>query len=103
MEMTSYKRAAAGLGAALLTLFAGSMAAARSGDGYGCLLSHAPFNTHRIVTICTAHTQEAVARLSAAGCDPATMSDAAMRAQCSAMTGETPEAFGNHPGGVGGR
>ena len=85
--MTSYKLAAAGVGAALLTLLAGSAAVARSGDGYGCLLSHDPSNTHRIVTICTAHTPEAVARLSAAGCDPTTMSDTAMRAQCAAMIG----------------
>jgi hypothetical protein len=101
--MNSYKLAATGLGAALLTLSAGSIAAARSGDGYGCLLSHAPFNTHRIVTVCTAHTPEALARLNATGCDPAAMSDTAMRAQCAAMTAETPEPFGDHPGGVGSR
>ena len=101
--MTSYKLAAAGLGAAMLTLFAGSMAAAGSGDGYGCLLSREPFNVHHVVTVCTARTREAVARLNAAGCDPATMSDAAMRAQCAAMNGETPRHVGNHPGGAGGR
>lgn len=97
--MTCYKLGA-GLGAAVLTLFAGSMAAAGSGDGYGCLLSRAPFNVHRVVTVCTARTPAALARLSAAGCDPATMSDAAMRAQCAAMRGETPEHFGDHPGGA---
>ena len=101
--MTSYKLVAAGLGAALLTLFAGSMAAAQSGDGYGCLLSRAPLNTHRVVTVCAAHTREALARLAAAGCDPASMSDAAMRAQCAAMTSGPPEHFGDHPGGAGGR
>jgi hypothetical protein len=101
--MTSYKLATAGLGAALLTLFAGSMAAARSGDGYGCLLSRTSSNVHRVVTICTAHTPAATARLAAAGCDPAVMSDAAMRAQCAAMAGEAPEHFGGHPGGAGSR
>lgn len=101
--MTSYRLAATGVGAALLTLFAGSMATARSGDGYGCLLSHAPFNVHRIVTICTARTPAAFARLTAAGCDPASMSDEAMRAQCAAMAGEPPGHFGNHPGGAGSR
>jgi len=85
--MTSYKLAAAGLGAAVLTLFAGSMAAARSGDGYGCLLSREPFNVHHVVTVCTARTPAALARLSAAGCDPAMMSDAVMRARCAAAGG----------------
>ncbi|MDB5479860.1 MAG: hypothetical protein JWO83_913 [Caulobacteraceae bacterium] len=101
--MTSYKLAAAGVGAALLTLFAGSVAAARSGDGYGCLLSRASSNVHRIVTICTARTPSALTRLAAVGCDPASMSDAAMRAQCAGMTRESPEHFGDHPGGVGSR
>ena len=101
--MTNFNLAAIGLGAALLTLSAGSMAAARSSDGYGCLLSRASSNVHRIVTVCTAHGPEAATRLSAAGCDPATMSDAAMRAQCAATAAEPPAHFGNHPGGTGSR
>ena len=92
--MTSYKLAVASVGAALLTLFTGSMAAARSGDGYGCLLSRASSNVHRVVTTCTARTPAALARLTAAGCDPAMMSDAAMRAQCAAMTREPPAGAG---------
>jgi hypothetical protein len=79
---------AAGIAAALFTLFAGSIAfgAAPSGDGYECLLSRAPSNTHRIVTVCNAHTPEALARLRAAKCDPAVMGDAGLRDQCAAMT-----------------
>ena len=88
--MTSYKIAAAGVAAALFTLFAGTIAfaEARSGDGYECLLSHAPFNTHHIVTACNAHTPEARARLQAAKCDPPMMSDATMRDLCTAMMGD---------------
>lgn len=84
--MTSFKTAAGGVAAALFTLFAGSiaLAAPQSDDGYACLLSHSPQNAHRIVTVCTAHTAEALARLRASKCDPALLSDAAMRGQCTA-------------------
>ena len=84
--MTTNQLAAAGVAVGLFALLSGSVAfATQSGDGYQCLLSHAHFDSHRIVTTCTGHTPEAVAPLEAAKCDPAMMRDAAMRAQCKAM------------------
>ena len=82
---------AAGIATALATLFVGTAVLAAqspaSGQGYQCLLTHAPFESHRVITVCHAKTPDALARLRAAKCDPATMSDAAMRAQCEAMRG----------------
>jgi hypothetical protein len=103
--MTSYKFATRGVAAVLFSLLASAtaLAAGQSGNGYHCLLTRRASDTHRVVTICDARTPEALARLSAAGCDPATMSDAAMRALCATLTGETPAHFGNHPGGAGSR
>jgi len=103
--MTNYKIAVRGAAAAVFTLLASAsaFAAAHPGDGVGCLLSRNASDVHRVVTICFGRSAEARARLRAANCDPATMSDAAMRALCATMTGELPEHFGNHPGGAGGR
>lgn len=98
--MTNSKLAVAGFATTVLTLFVGSIAfaAQSSGEGYRCLLTHAPFQTHRIITVCDARTPEAMARLHVAKCDPAMMGDTAMRAQCAAMmsdhqgNGSTPTA-----------
>ena len=60
--MTTNQLAAAGVAVGLFALLSGSVAfATQSGDGYQCLLSHAHFDSHRIVTTCTGHTPEAVA------------------------------------------
>lgn len=81
--MTSYKFAIRGLAAILFGLLAGATASAASHSdrGYGCLLSRAFSNVHRVVTVCVARSPEARARLTASNCDPA-MSDAAMRVLC---------------------
>lgn len=103
--MTNYKIAVRGAAAAVFTLLASAsaFAAAHPGDGVRCLLSRNFSDVHRVVTICVGRSAEAQARLGAADCDPATMSDPAMRALCAAITGERPAHFGNHPGGAGGR
>ncbi len=88
--MNKSRSMSVGIAAAMLTLFAGSVASAasHSGDGFQCLLSREPFNTHHIVTVCAGGPPEAMARLRASNCDPARMSDAAMRSQCLAMISE---------------
>lgn len=85
-----FSKHAAGVAVALFTLTAGSIAiaAAQSDSGYKCLLSHAPFDVDRAVTVCTARSPEALAGLRAANCDPATKSDAAMRVRCAAINSE---------------
>ena len=100
--MTNSKSMSVGIAAVLLTLFAGSVASAAShnGDGFQCLLSRSPFNTHHIVTVCTGRTPEAMARLRASTCDPARMSDAAMRVQCLAMMSE-PKGNASKPASAG--
>jgi hypothetical protein len=85
MKMTNSKLVSAAIAASLTLLAASGANAARS--GFGCLLAHAPLDTHRVTTICAARTAEAKARLRAANCDPAVMSDQAMRDLCKALMG----------------
>ena len=90
--MTNSKLAAAGVATALLTLFAGSMAAAETastGGGYQCVQARMPAShTRPLVTICAGRAQDAQAQMRAADCDPRTKGEAAMRAQCLAMMGD---------------
>ncbi len=91
--MTRYNLAAGVAGSLFVLLAGGALAAATSaplGERLRCLLAHAPSNPHHVVTICDGRTPQAQARLRAANCDPAMMSDSAMRAQCLAMMSEHP-------------
>ena len=100
--MTPSKLSTAGIAAVLTAVLAGSaaFAAGQSGGGYACLLSRERSNTHHVVTVCTARTPEAITRLRAADCDPAKLSDAAMRVECMAMRGD-PRDGGTKPAAAG--
>jgi hypothetical protein len=83
--MTNFKHVAAG---AVFFALAGSAAfAAHSAGEYACQ-TWSPAKTGRTVTHCVTWIHEAAARMRAGSCDPATMSDAVMRAQCAAMMGD---------------
>jgi hypothetical protein len=90
--MTNSMLAAAGVATTLLTLFAGSMAAAETastGDGYQCVQARMPAShTRPLVTVCAGRAQNAQTQLRAADCDPRTKGEATMRAQCLAMMGD---------------
>ncbi len=85
--MINFKRTAAGGSAILFALLAGSVAeaSAHGPDRVRCLLSRNYSNTHQVVTICDGRTAEGAARLKVASCDPAMMSDSAMRKRCAEM------------------
>ena len=86
--MTRYDLTAGAAGTLLVLLAGGALAAttsAPSGERLRCLLAHAPANPHHVVTVCDTRTPEGLARLRAAKCDPAMLSDWAMRTQCLAM------------------
>ena len=78
--MTNFKHVAAG---AVFFALAGSVAFAAGGDPV--CQTWSPAKTGRTVTHCATWTREAAARMRAGGCDPAKMTDAAMRAQCATM------------------
>ena len=79
--MANYKHLTA---AAVFVMFAGSVAAAHGAGGYLCQRWN-PTKGSPPVTHCVTWTHEAAARMAAANCDPAMMSDAAMRAHCMAL------------------
>jgi hypothetical protein len=82
--MTIHKLSAVG---ALVVALGGPAAfAAHNAGAYVCQTWN-PAKTGRAVAHCVTWTREAAARMRAAGCDPATMGDAAMRVQCEAMMG----------------
>jgi hypothetical protein len=83
--MTNPKLAAAGIGAALFTLLAGSLAVAGQPAPAFCQTGN-PTKVGRAVTHCVAWTHEAAARLRAANCEPSIGGGGAMRAQCLAMS-----------------
>ena len=83
--MTIHKLSAAG---ALIVALGGSTAAAAHGAGDYVCQTWSPAKTGRTVTHCATWTHEAAARMRAAGCDPAKVGEAAMRAQCAAMMGD---------------
>lgn len=74
-------------GAILAALIASAAFAAHGAGDYVCQ-AWSPAKTGRTVTHCITWSREAAAQMRAAGCDPAMMSDAAMRAQCAAMMAE---------------
>jgi hypothetical protein len=73
--------AAAALAAALL---ASAAYAAQGEGGYACQ-TWSPVKAGAPVTRCLTWTKIAAARMRAAPCDPATMSQSAMRAECAAL------------------
>ena len=101
--MTRYNLTSAVAGMLLVLLAGGALAAtttAHLGERFRCLLAHAPSNPHHVVTVCDPRTPEGSARLRAAGCDPAMLSDSSMRAQCAAMmSDQRTDASNNSPAG----
>ncbi len=91
--MINFKHVAAG---AIFFALAGSAAFAAHGAGDYVCQAWNPAKTGRTVTHCATWSREAAAGMRAAGCDPAKMTDAAMRAQCATMSsgdrtnGQTP-------------
>ena len=79
--MTINKLAFAGAVGALATVVGASAAFAAN----AACQTWNPSKVSPPVTHCLTWTQEAAARMRAAGCDPAMMGDANMRAQCAAM------------------
>ena len=80
--MTINKLAIAGAAGALVAVLGASVAFAAS--TVACQTWN-PAKTTAAITHCITWTRDAAVRMRAAGCDPATMGDAAMRAQCVAM------------------
>ena len=84
--MTRYNRTSAVAGMLLVLVAGGALAAKTTAPlRFRCLLAHAPANPHHVVTVCDPRTPEGSARLRAAACDPAMLSDSSMRAKCAAM------------------
>jgi hypothetical protein len=100
--MTMTKFAVGAAAAVAATLLATAAFAAQGEGGYTCQTWN-PTKAGPAVTHCVTWTHEAAARMRAADCDPATMSDAAMRDLCMAMMSEPAGKSGKHPGGIGGR
>jgi hypothetical protein len=76
---------AAGVAGALFVALAGSAAFAAHGAGLYLCQTWSPAKAGPPVTHCVTWTREAAARMRAAACDPANMTSAAMRAQCSTL------------------
>ncbi len=84
--MIDLKHATIGGSAILFAFFAGSIAeASNAPERLRCLLSRDHSNPHQVLTICDTRTARGIARLQAAQCDPATLSDSAMRKRCAEM------------------
>ncbi|HXU99474.1 MAG TPA: hypothetical protein VG166_03140 [Caulobacteraceae bacterium] len=93
--MTKHKHIAAG---ALLIALAGSAAfAAHNADQFVCQTWNQA-KTGRTVAHCVTWNRETGARMRAVNCNPAMISEAAMRLQCATMEGE-PRKHGPAPSG----
>lgn len=100
MTMTKF---AAGAAAAVAAALLATAAFAAQGEGGSTCQTWNPTKASPAVTHCFAWKHEATARMLAANCDPAAMSDQAMRDHCMGTMGEPAGKSGKHPGGIGSR
>ena len=95
--MTINKLAIASAAGALVAVLGASAAFAA---GAAACQTWSPSKVRPPVTHCLTWKQEAAARMRAANCDPATMADAVMRAECAAMMSDH-RGDGGRPGAAG--
>ena len=82
---------AAAFGAAVVAMSVASTAAALTlpaGGAFQCQRVQTASHTHPLTVYCNARTPEGAALLRPVNCDPATMTEAAMRANCGAANAQ---------------